>query len=538
MKKTGFTISFEDGATHTLYLQALEQAAYVATVQPKAFDGSYGIDWCTMNSDFTKIETFQETKVSDISHVLDPNTTQFKPNPTEAEQQSCVKALYPTATFLNTSVPITWIHLAKNKVATLEITPVLISGSTDKKHDFLTIEKNSNFEISHKGVSDAGATAPPVKLKHFKSGKPLTVEIKALQTFTQAQELLIKDYLGRDVGKIEMAANAPVDLDIKIIPVVFNPTTQIADAQRLYAAALQSQNHQQNNLKQTLQEKAFNQVGVHCNILPIDPTPECVLVDTTKDNWSQFYKQGILQDWNYTQTSLKPKVSVDEDGEKRYHARSLETRRFVLDKLEDAYYKQFDPKKTFKGALIFVTDKDYKEANYQGYSQTDPLRSQGTIVFKKGLQDATVYAHELGHMLGLEHNFFKDLKNLNETNNNLKDLVKGKSISDRKQAINNIIHHQEAYIVKNIEELKELKLENKSKNVQIIKEKEEDIESTKKLVQKEKDKLKKISINTTIANLKVVRGKSKNFMDYINDRIYFSKTQAEILKGEANDFYR
>ncbi len=189
--------------------------------------------------------------------------------------------------------------------------------------------------------------------------------------------------------------------------------------------------------------------------------------------------------------------------------------------------------------MVFVTDKNYIIPNLQGYSQTDPIRSQGTVIFKPGLGDATVYAHELGHMLGLEHNFVNDINELTSINDNLNNLTRNKSVADKKQEIEEDIAFKENYIKVDIEKINDLKtvreqsqsIKNKILDIQ------EAIKNTQNSIIQLKDKLQRIDIKTTTANFKVTKGKSKNYMDYINNRTFFSKYQSQIVKEELIKFY-
>jgi len=535
MKKTTFKITFEDGETRSESLMPILPAKYIATVapspiEPSKFTGEYGIDWCEMDSSFSKIEKFQNTPTSDISHILDEVTSQFKKGGTDPQKQTLLKKMYQIETYNGKDYPVTWMHLPKGKTATVNIKTALISG-TKEKTDFLTIVKNSNFEISYDKTSDAGSNSP-IKIEKLKN-KGSDIEIKALTTFNQTEYISIEDYNGDEIGKIEMASNSIETLAIKIVPVVFKSTTakEIADAQGLYKSATNG-----TKLIDSLNNKAFSQTGVKCNIEPLKPSPECIVMDVSKDNWTQFYKGGVFQDWEYQKTTIKPTISVDEDEEKRYTARDPNPR-FLIDKLEDMYFAKYG--KTHKGALIFVTDKNYSDPLIQGFSQTSPIRSQGTVIFNGGLSDTSVFAHEIAHMLGLEHTFFKDLADMSDTNTALGGLTRNKSIADAKKEIQDNIAHAENYIKENLKEIDEIKSGNTllEKDKIRIEELEESVEDTKKSIIKQQDKLRKVDIEK-VCGLKVTKAKSKNYMDYINDRTYFAKYQAEIVKKECKDFYK
>ncbi len=545
MKPTTFRITFEDGETRSANLMPIMPATYIATVAPKdatdptKFSGAYGIDWCEMDGSFSKIETFQNTKTSAISHVLDVATSQFKTGGTDAEKQAHLKKMYEVVKYQGKDYPLTWINLPKGKVVSVTIKAALISG-TREKNDFLTIVKHPNFEISHDKTSDAGSN-PAIKLEKIKN-KGWDVDIKALNTFAQTEYIVIQDYKGDEVGKIEMAPNSLVNLNVKIVPVVFNRASKNSDAEDLYEKALKAKDDDNNDLKTTLCSKSLNQAGINCIIAPFNKTnPEYVFIDPSVGDWGNYYDSSaeILSDWTFELTDTnKPQSNTTEDDLKTSPNR---TTKFLLDELKQAYFSK-PHRKNFKGAVIFITDKSFSKATIGGYSESVPLKNQGCVIFKVGLENSKTYAHELAHMLGLEH-YFLDA----ETNAEIADRIKVLNEIDTEAEKKNILKQKEA--IKDIENLiseekQDALNENRSVDKDFIYRQEKSLKRINDNIKASEDNIRIYDVLNRQVNVgksnsfKVIKKSSKNFMDYYNLKVYFHKFQSEIIKQECIDYYQ
>ncbi len=562
MKRTAFKITFEDGETRSETLKPKFPAKYVATIAPKdptKFTGTYGIDWCDMDTSFLKIEKFQNTDSSNISHIFDEASSQFKSGGSDAEKQVLIKKMYTIDQYNEKDYPVTWMNLPKGKVATINIKTHIISGD-DEDTDFLTIVKNNNFEISYNETTDKD-TNPPIKLDKInkRKRKGTDIEITALNTFAQTEYILIQDYNGDEVGKIEMSPNGIEDLNVKIIPVVLKSTEtdEKNEAVALYNKTEKAKTvNLGNNLEETFNQHSFNQAGLKCSIEPIKVEPERVVIDLTKNNWDKFYDKTKkeLKDWDFNATepdaSKRPSPWESEDGDKFYEYKDgkvANNKRLLLDELEGAYYNEYG--KGFKGALIFVTEENYYKPNTLGYSQSNPLRSQGTIIFKGGLSMSDAYAHELGHMLGLEHVFLKtdevsevkeniktqetNITNYEKNIQGKKELIdyENKKISNETKNMENYGYNEDGSVVEQsyIDE-QQIKI---SKFQEKIEEYNKEIEEFENKI---KDFKTKISIEKG-SGLKIKKGTSNNFMDYDISRLYFNKFQCLVMQQEVKSFY-
>ncbi|MGG6231521.1 hypothetical protein [Tenacibaculum sp. SDUM215027] len=356
-----------------------------------------------------------------------------------------------------------------------------------------------------------------------------------------------------------MYPNKKVDLDIKIIPVVLKSTEdkELKEANELYNKTIKAKTtNLGNSLDETLNRHSFNQAGITCNIEPLKAVSEKIVIDINTSDFAKFYDstKKEFKDWNFQPTeadaSKRPSIWTSEDGDKMYeykNGKTINDKRMLLDELEDAYYTKYG--RDFKGALLFVTEESYNKPNTLGYSQNNPLRSQGTIIFKGGLSMSDAYAHELGHMLGLEHVFLKTdeivgIKNNIATQNSNITSYEG-NIQNRKE----LIEDQNKRITRETKRTKELGYNDdgsvddqdfiNDQEILINKYKtkiEEYNYEIKEFEAKIQDFKRKIAIEKG-RGLKIKKGTSNNFMDYDISRLYFDKFQCLVMQQEVKSFY-
>ncbi len=566
----------------------VEDNKAIVVFKPKNnYKGEFGFDWCEWNIENGIIEKFQDTEVSDIEYTFN-DTEQKYISSTDVNIYKILKSLYIKKNIgFEKQYYISWMNLPKGNKATLKLTTIYISKreSTDDE-EYITFKRNTDYDVSYNGQLNDAIKIPLKK----KNKEAYDIEIFAKNETENNSYIEAIDEKGNIVGIIEMHPNKKVDLDIKIIPVVLKSTEakEKSEAIALYNKTIKAKTADLgNSLDETLNKHSLNQAGIKSKIEPIKETsiksdgtvekgPERIVVDLKKANWINFYdkQKKEFKNWEFTPTepnaSKRPTVWVSEDGDKTYEYKEYEVedkdatgivigtkkvfktkndKRLLLDELEDTYYTEYG--RDFKGALLFVTEENYYKPNTLGYSQSNPLRSQGTIIFKGGLSMSEVYTHELGHMLGLEHVFLKTeedeiteiTKNIANQNSNISD-YEG-FIQNRKELIENRkeniaietkrtkdngynddgsiddqewINEQEALI-------KGFRTEIDKYNND-IKDFENKIEDFKRKIAVEKGR-----------GLKIKKGTSNNFMDYDITRLYFDKFQCLVMQQEVKHFY-
>lgn len=209
----------------------------------------------------------------------------------------------------------------------------------------------------------------------------------------------------------------------------------------------------------------------------------------------------------------------------------------LLDELEDMYYATYG--REFKGAIIFVSDKEFDNPLIGGYSQTSPLRNQGTIIFNGSNSNADAYAHELGHMLGLSHTFIEadDINKISKSiTEQLTPLTKNISARD-KYAID--VEDFEDFLKSTLARLESDpnndKIKKEIENLELEKEKSlKLLEEVTKLVNNSENI---ISIQKN-CGFRITKKTTQNYLDYEIIRLYFQRHQAKRIKEEVIKYYQ
>ncbi len=554
------------GYKKSISINIIEKTTFtIAYVLPDGnFKGGYGIDWCEIKD--AKIERFQDVKPSEISHIFDETSNTFiSDGITEDKREELIKALYATTKInekglvketavdaeLETAkkkdkleevdyIP-TWINLPEGETVKVEV-KLLVKGE-ERKNGYITFKKNKNFEITKGKDQDDN-----IRLEKLENGKSHSkIYIKALTTFSTPQDIILVDDKGIEVGKIEMEANNIVELGVRIIPIVIASTNKDAikkkEAELKNAISLRETALKATEKDNKLNER-FAQAGIKCNIEPAkDPELEYILIDPNdkKDKLAGHYDTVEIVDKN------APKPTGHAGGTVPIEYKEVGTLdKDIIDDIMDVYKERFDPTSSYKGAILFVTDQYNPKTTVGGASSTLPIEFQGVVIYTTtsdvGIEDEGTYVHELGHMLGLGHTFVED-EDISQDEEDKKTVIgKLKNIKE------DVLYEKETIdtYTKKIEQDKKYMAEHplndsmSSSEKDSYKEAEKGIETSKKILDKAKEKLKKAVYEKAIvigSDMRIKKEATKNYMDYDNNKTYFQRYQAKLVKEEVSKYY-
>ena len=523
----------------------------IAFIKPTiSYKGEFGIDYCEMNKDLTEITKIQGTDISAIEYIFDENTKQFKRATNIVEKYNAVKKLYHTKKYSEKEYYATWVFLSVGQTANLRLNTFFIDKSkkVKKNEEFITFGENPNFEIKYKGQ-----TNNQIKIFVEKHNKEYDFEVKALKTFDTIEYIKIIDEKSNEIGVIEMSPNKVETLEVKVIPVVIKKTLPQDAlnniAMDLYNDVINSQKDGVNFID-VLNKHSFNQAGIqwilkdNYKIQNYRKTIDQMLIIDVQNEFRHYYDStnNTFKDWRFnaseTDPTKKPSIYKDEDGYSKYGQNDfVNDVSYLLDKLKEVYFDKYG--KTFKGALIFVLEYDFSDTTI-AYSKNTPIKNQGIIVFCKSERTkAGVYSHELGHLLGLEHTFIMNNKQLDELNNQIRDILRDKGNLESTISSNDYnIRERKTDIEKEKEKL------NNTSDVserQSIEEKIKKYEDELKEYEIRDEQLKRIlpqKENIFIGDFRTKLGSTNNIMDYKDQTGFvFSKNQVKILRNDIH-FYK
>jgi len=570
-----------------------EGVQVIATIKPRDYKGEYGIDYCEMDSNFENIKTFQGTDVKKIDYIFDKNTNQFKSATSFAEKQAAIKEQYYSTTLFGKEYYASWILLPKGKTAKLTLTTFFISKKkkVDKPKggemakEFLCFSENTNFLIKGKGVTNGGI----IELK--KHEKEYDIEIESLNTFSDTQYIKIEDEEGNIAGIIEMAPNETKKLGIKLVPVVVS----YRNLKLLKETNLQEYLNEIERLKEKgkdlykkidtkklldeLNTHSLSQAGIECFLPPIkkDPNKEMIIdsliVDINNeyknywDNKSISFKERELTEEERKKSNHircgNPFVYIDEDGIEHFNSYEdgvlKEKKMFFLNKLRKDYLNTYSD--SLKDITIFVTDEKYDiSEKTAAYTFNNPLRYYSIIVFQESILNYSTYAHEMGHLLGLEHTFFKNVEEVNDTNNAI--FLDSKAFEEYDEELNKnrkYLSNLEDSAKRLEEYIKESEsiINNPNSSESQKKQHENYLKDNRNDICQNSEKRKMIStfINIDEKNrqvfkerisirkgqgFRIVEGETKNYMDYVKEkknREYYNKSQCLKMRDEIKKYH-
>ena len=367
-----------------------EYEAWVQFRRGPNYAGEYGFDWVKWDMATGGITHVQDVPISNYAyHYVNPAqgyvqvTSQL---PHLVELLECEYLQFPVYTH---RYYIPWLSLKPprgkqpGQSVTLEL--VVEPLNTEPMNgDFITFLPNAQYKITVAGQSNNGPT--PIRLLAHKQKIPITIECIAAGPATTLKAL---DEHNTEVGRIEVAANdAVIPLALRVVQILMGaPMDATVHPPVLYvrnpkAPAYLAARMQAMNIEDYLNNHLLNQAGVEVTLssttyeLLIDP------VQWAKDLYYDASKQCLI-----------------DDGSLADYMSAAAAARYAADPVYTA----------FKGITLYACELSLADPDVRASGTIFPVEARSLKIYRSGLDapKAETAAHELGHVLGLHHAFYK-----------------------------------------------------------------------------------------------------------------------------------
>ena len=264
------------------------------------------------------------------------------------------------------------------------------------------------------------------------SGADLTLKIKCIENIQLEQ--LFEIWLEREgeaktkIGGFKMMENTPLTLRFRVIALVASGSDAAVKAKELF------QKFKDKDIDKFLNKNSLNQAGYNIEIdnqFMFDNLETADLDDYfyafDKEDWTAKKYFGNIHKEKYDvedddPTKCKPgswdyekgecaKISVPTEvivHNQRDLGGEFPNKYSEMDGITIAEYKnKLQTKgKSYDGGIIILSEFE-SSGDSTAYSRRIPLNHYAVFVYKNGIETPSNYAHEIGHMLGLSHTFFK-----------------------------------------------------------------------------------------------------------------------------------
>lgn len=400
---------------------------YVKVRLKEPYNGEFGFDWADVNPDTKDIEKIQGIDFANVEYFYKEGATKsdlgniIKKITDETGAKTAIEKKYKFNTICK-HIDFPYVLIKPQQEITLSAEIIACNGTFNQ--DEITITGDKFFEFTIVGGEKEGSTS---KIKVSKAGK-IDFKVKCLQEISDPKG---KEYnffhssatnASIPIGGVILMENKVLKLKFRVIALVSSDNDPNAKAKALFKKFKDA------GVKDYLNKNSLNQAGYEVeieNFAAMDASDvDDYLYAFDKVDWTKkeyfskdperlrYYtaknKNGDLDTFSEVQDGQLGdyyEYETNANGEKIKKIKKENDLDYITVR---EYKKKLEVKRSMpyeNGGIIILSDFEDSNAAVAAYSRIYPFGHYILFVTSTATESTSSYAHELGHMLGLEHSF-------------------------------------------------------------------------------------------------------------------------------------
>jgi hypothetical protein len=367
------------------------------------YNGEFGFDWLDVDPETTEIQKIQGVPFSDIEYFYKKGNSPQDLGDilpiSDDNKPDAIKAIQENYNLINFCdyVDTPFVLLKPGEHATLSL-EVFFEGDAQEDYISITGDEFYYFEIIDGEKNDKTA-----KKKIVENGELIKLKVKCLK------ESLNKNYYfvhtgargPREVGGLSMMENKVLKLKFRVIALVSNEGNPTEKAKKLF------QKFTDAGVAEYLNKNSLNQAGYE---VEIENQEMFKNLNNPSIKLDDYFYAFDRKDWenkkyykleNNTEMLFKD-INIDT-GKKNEKGEPIIITKSIDYVTIEEYAKKL--KEKYSDGLIILTDSKCMGTT-GAFSRFDPFNHYALFVYSTNIENKPTYAHEIGHMLGLNHTFY------------------------------------------------------------------------------------------------------------------------------------
>jgi len=374
---------------------------YVKVRTLETYNGEFGFDWLDVDPETMEIQKIQGVSFDDVEYFYKKgNSPQDLGDiiPVSQDTAGTIQAIQENYDLINFCdyVDTPFVLIKPGQPATLSL-EVFFEG--ESQDDYISITGDEYYDFEIKGGEKNGNTTK----KKIVAKEQLQLTIKC------SKESLDKKYFflhtgakgPREIGGLNMMENKELKLKFRVIALVSNEGNISAKAKALFTK------FKDNGVTEYLNKNSLNQAGYK---VEIENQEMLTNLDNPSVNLDDYLYAFDKEDW-----TRKKYYKLDNNVEMLFRDINIDTGKtnekgepiIIVKSIDYVTIEEYNKKlkEKYSGGLIILTDGKCMGAA-GAFSRFDPFNHYALFVYSPNIEAKQTYAHEIGHMLGLNHTFY------------------------------------------------------------------------------------------------------------------------------------